>query len=506
MTGLLQTGHANTPGAGVEQTAPNTGLMQVFDYHVIVIGSGPAGCTAAVQACELGARVAVLERQETLGGTTLLSGTIPSKTLREAIIYLRGVRQRPFYGTDFTEKKDITLSDLFIRVRKVVERRVGTMEDRLQAYRHRNLIDVFRGYHATLDGPNSVHAWVLKNPMESITLTAEKIIIAAGSRPRFVPDIPIDNEVVFDSDSVFTLEFKRKTLPQSVIVVGAGVIGAEYGSAFAVLGCKVSLIQRDGTFLTFAERDLVDLLIRRMEDYGVEFVWNTWYDRIERMSGWEEKARVTLTDGRVLEADAVIVASGREVATKVLGLEDVGVEFTEYGLIKVNELFQTSIPSIYAAGDVVGFPALASTSSEQGRMAANYALGRRAGGRRSLFPMCVYTIPEVAMVGYTQQELEAKGIPYAKGVATYEEVTKAGIIGDSHGTLTLLFEPNGGHLLGVHIIGDQACELIHIGQAVLSYNGAIDYFVDNVFNFPTMGEAYKIAALNGAKQLALSGE
>ena len=475
--------------------------MQAFDYDVIVIGSGPAGYTAAIQACDLGARVAVLERQETLGGITLLSGTIPSKTLREAIIYLRGVRQRPFYGTDFTEKKDITLSDLFVRVRKVVERRVAAMEDRLQVYRDRNRIDVFRGYHATLDGPNSVHAWVLRNPMDSMTLKADKIIIAAGSRPRFVPDIPIDNEVIFDSDSVFTLEFKRTTLPESVIVVGAGVIGAEYGSAFAVLGCKVSLIQRDHTFLTFAERSIVDMLVRRMEHYGVDFVWGTWYDRIERVAGPEAKARVTLADGRVLEADAVIVASGREVASKVLGLEDVGVETTEHGLIKVNELFQTSVPSIYAAGDVVGFPALASTSSEQGRMAASYALGRRAGGRKAPFPMCVYTIPEIAMVGYTQQELDDKGIPYAKGVATYEEVTKAGIIGDPHGMLALLFEPNGRHLMGVHIIGDQASELIHVGQAVMSYNGTIDYFIDNVFNFPTMGEAYKIAALNGVKQL-----
>ena len=476
--------------------------MQPFDYDVIVIGSGPAGFTAAIQACEMGARVAILERWETLGGITLLSGTIPSKTLREAILYLRGVRQRQFYGTDFTQKKDITLSDLFVRVRKVVERRIATMEDQLQGYRDQGRIDVYRGYHATVDAPNSVHAWVLKNPMESITLKAEKIIIASGSRPRFVPDIPVDNEVIYDCDSVFTLEFKRKSLPESLVVVGAGVIGAEYGSAFAVLGCKVSLIQRDHSFLTFAEKSLVDMLIRRMEDSGVEFVWNAWYDKIERISGPEEKARVTLADGRTLEADAVIVASGREVASKVLGLEDVGVDTTEHGLIKVNELFQTSIPSIYAAGDVIGFPALASTSSEQGRMAASYALGHRAGGRRARFPMCVYTIPEIAMIGYTQVELDARGIPYAKGVATYDEVTKAGIIGDHHGMMTLLFEPNGGHLLGVHIIGDQACELIHIGQAVMSFNGTIDYFIDNVFNFPTMGEAYKIAALNGVKQLA----
>ncbi len=476
--------------------------MQSFDYDVIVIGSGPAGFTAAIQACEMGARVAILERRETLGGITLLSGTIPSKTLREAILYLRGVRQRQFYGTDFTQKKDITLSDLFVRVRKVVERRVAMMEEQLQAYRDQDRIDIYRGYHATVEAPDSVHAWLLKNPMEAITLKAGKIIIASGSTPRFVPDIPVDNEVIYDSDSVFTLEFKRKSLPESLVVVGAGVIGAEYGSAFAVLGCKVSLIQRDHSFLTFAEESLVDLLIRRMEDSGVEFVWNSWYEKIERIPGSEERARVALADGRTLETDAVIVASGREVASKVLGLEDVGVETTEYGLIKVNELFQTSIPSIYAAGDVIGFPALASTSSEQGRMAASYALGRRAGGRRALFPMCVYTIPEIAMIGYTQVELDARGMPYAKGVATYDEVTKAGIIGDPHGMLTLLFEPNGGHLLGVHIIGDQACELIHIGQAVMSFNGTIDYFIDNVFNFPTMGEAYKIAALNGVKQLA----
>ncbi len=475
--------------------------MKAFDYDVIVIGSGPAGYTAAMQACGLGAKVAILERQETLGGTTLLSGTIPSKTLREAILYLRGVRQRSFYGTDFTEKKNITLADLFVRVRKVVERRVARMEEQIQACCEGNRVDVFRGYHATVDGPNSVHAWVLRNPMESVDLKGEKIIIAAGSRPRFVPDIPIDNEVIFDSDSVFTLELKRTALPESLIVVGAGVIGAEYGSAFAVLGCKVSLIQRDHAFLTFAERPIVEMLIRRMEDDGVEFVWDTWYDRIERLPGPAGKARVALTDGRVLEADAVIVASGREVASRVLGLEDVGVETTAHGLLKVNELFQTSVPSIHAAGDVVGFPALASTSSEQGRMAANYALGRRAGGRRTLFPMCVYTIPEIAMVGYTQQELDTKGIPYAKGAATYEEVTRAGIIGDPHGMLTLLFEPNGWHLLGVHIIGDQACELIHIGQAVMSYNGTIDYFIDNVFNFPTMGEAYKLAALDGVRQL-----
>src|SRR5215467_5826414 len=439
--------------------------MSAFDYDAVVIGSGPAGHAAALQACRLGAKVAILERRDTPGGVSLLSGTIPSKTLREAILYLRGVRQRPFYGTDFTEKQDITLSDLFVRVRKVVERKLSIVEGQLKNH----AIDVYRGYHATIKDPHTVDAWLLSNPLESLTLTAEKIIVATGSRPRRIPEIPVDNEVIFDSDSLVTLDFKRDALPDS---------------------------------LNFVDRGTVDILIQRMSHDGVEFVREAKYESIVRIPGPTNKARLCLTNGQVIEADALLVAMGREVGSKVLGLEDIGVEVSQYGLIKVNELFQTSVPNIYAAGDVIGFPALASTGSEQGRMAASYALGRTAGGRQRFFPMCIYTIPEIAMVGYTEQALQAKGIPYARGVAHYDEITKAGIIGDDHGMLKLLFEPNGLNLLGVHIIGDQASELIHIGQAVMSYNGTIDYFVDNVFNFPTMGEAYKIAALDGIESSA----
>lgn len=471
--------------------------MPTLDYDAVIIGSGPAGHAAALQACRLGARVAIVERLAAPGGVSLLSGTIPSKTLREAILYLRGVRQRPFYGTDFIEKQDITLRDLFVRVRKVVDRKQSTVEEQLT----RHAIDVFRGYHATIDGPHAVHAWVLSNPMESLTLTATTIIVATGSRPRRIPDIPIDNEVIFDSDSLFTLDLKRNALPDSLIVVGAGVVGMEYAAAFAALGCKVWLIHQGSELFSFADRNTVDVLIQRMAHDGVEFVLEAKYESIVRTPGAAPKARLCLTDGRIIEADALVVAMGREVASKVLGLEDVGVEVTKYGLIKVNELFQTSVPSIFAAGDVIGFPALASTSSEQGRIAASYALGRTAGSRQRFFPMCVYTIPEMAMVGYTEQALQAKGIPYARGLARYDEITKAGIIGDDHGMLKLLFEPNGLTLLGVHIIGDQASELIHIGQAVMTYNGTIDYFVDSVFNFPTMGEAYKIAALQGLESL-----
>ena len=472
--------------------------MTAFDYDAVVIGSGPAGHAAALQACRLGAKVAILERRDAPGGVSLLSGTIPSKTLREAILYLRGIRQRPFYGTDFTEKQDITLSDLFVRVRKVVERKLSIVEGQLKNH----AIDVYRGYHATIKDPHTVDAWLLSNPLESLTLTAEKIIVATGSRPRRIPEIPVDNEVIFDSDSLVTLDFKRQALPDSLIVVGAGVVGTEYAAAFAALGCKVWLVHQGRELLNFVDRGTVDILIQRMAHDGVEFVWEAKYESIVRTPGPASKARLCLTNGRVIEADALLVAMGREVGSKVLGLEDIGVEVSQYGLIKVNELFQTSVPNIYAAGDVIGFPALASTSSEQGRMAASYALGRTAGSRQRFFPMCIYTIPEIAMVGYTEQALQAKGIPYARGVAHYDEITKAGIIGDDHGMLKLLFEPNGLNLLGVHIIGDQASELIHIGQAVMSYNGTIDYFVDNVFNFPTMGEAYKIAALDGIESSA----
>jgi NAD(P) transhydrogenase len=467
--------------------------MTAFDYDVVVIGSGPAGHAAALQACRLGAKVAILERRDVPGGVSLLSGTIPSKTLREAILYLRGIRQRPFYGTDFTEKQDITLSDLFVRVRQVVDRKLSTVEGQLI----RHAINIFRGYHATIKGPHAVHAWLLNNPLETLILTAEKIIVATGSRPRRIPEISVDNEVIFDSDSLFTLDLKRDALPDSLIVVGAGVIGIEYAAAFAALGCKVWLVHQGRELLTFVDRSMVNILIQRMAYDGVEFVWEARYESIVRTPRPANKARLCLTNGRVIEADALVVAMGREGASKVLGLEDVGVEVSQYGFINVNELFQTSVPNIYAAGDVIGFPALTSTSSEQGRMAASYALGRTAGTRQRFFPICIYTIPEIAMVGYTEQALEAKGIPFARGVAHYDEITKAGIIGDDHGTLKLLFEPNSLNLLGVHIIGEQASELIHIGQAVMSYNGTIDYFVNNVFNFPTMGEAYKIAASHG---------
>jgi NAD(P) transhydrogenase len=340
-----------------------------------------------------------------------------------------------------------------------------------------------------------VHAWELNNPLESVTLEAERIILATGSRPRRIPDIAVDNEVIFDSDSIYALDRAGGRLPSSLIVLGAGVIGTEYAAAFAALGCKVWLVHRSDVLLPSVDRSLVELLAARMENAGVEFVWKAQHSRVERTA--DNTGRVTLDNGRVLEADAVVAAMGRSVAAKVLGLEDLGVETKAYGLVKVNELFQTSVPSVYAAGDIVGSPSLASIAFEEGRMAASYALGRGIRSYAKTLPMCIYTIPEIATVGQTETQLEEKGLPYATGTARYRDVTRAAIIGDEDGLLKLLFDPTSKTLLGVHIIGEQASELVHIGQAVLRFNGTLDYFIDSVFNFPTLAEAYKLAAMDG---------
>ena len=477
---------------------PQPRAARDYRYDVVVIGSGAAGFQAALRACELGARVALMERRETLGGSGPLSGAVPSKVLRDAASTLLGVRRRPFFGAAADGQKEPVLPDLLARVQKVAHQQTAILENQLQRYPDR--LDVFRGHHATLEGPNAVHAWLLDNPFEGLTLTAGSIIVATGSRPRRLPNIAVDHEVVFDTDSLFSLDFQRDSLPRSLIVLGAESVGVEYASTFAALGCKVWLVHDEGEFLPFVDRQIAGLLTQSLEANGVEFIRGVGHERAGRARG-TGKAQLVLTDGRVVEADALVVAGGRDGASQVLGLEDVGVEVSEDGWIRINELCQTSVPTIYAAGDVTGPPHQASASGEQGRRAAAYALGRRVreGGRLS--PTAVYTTPEIAMMGLTQQDLDAMSVPYARGTARYKDLVKAGIDGDERGLLSLLFEPNSGYLLGVHIIGDQAGELVHIGQAVMQYNGTIEYFLDSTFNVPTLAEAYKVAALDGIRNM-----
>ena len=473
---------------------PQQPAARDYRYDVVVIGSGSAGCQATLQACELGARVALLERRETLGGLGLTSGAISSKVLHEAASQPQGGWQRPTFGESAGGEKDIALPDLMARVQEVAHQQAAMLDDRLQRCGDR--VDVFRGYHATLESPDSVHAWLLNNPFESLTLAAGRIVIATGSSPRRLPDLPVDNQVIFDSDSAFTLGHQRDGLPRSAIVVGAETAGVEYASILAALGAKVWLVCREDEFLPFVDRQIAAELTRYLEACGVEFINGTECERAERASG-QDGGQVVLADGRVLEAEVLVVACGREGATQVLGLEDVGVQVGVHGLIPVNELYQTSVPTLFAAGDVARLPGPTSASDQQGRLAAAYALGRRLESGKTPPAISIYTIPEIAMAGATQQSLEAAGVPYVQGTARYEDLIKAGIAGQRHGLLSLLFEPGSGRLLGVHMIGNQACELIHVGQAVMGLGGTVEYFLDGTFNVPTLAEAYKMAALDG---------
>ncbi|MCO4747222.1 MAG: FAD-dependent oxidoreductase, partial [Proteobacteria bacterium] len=376
-------------------------------------------------------------------------------------------------------------------VDKVVADRIRVVRAQLE----RAGVTLFVGYHATVASPSEVEAWRLDHPLDTLSLNADRIILATGSRPRQVPGVPVDNETVFDSDSVTNLLFRRQALPRTIVVLGAGVIGIEIASMFGALGCEVHLVNRGPELLPRVDRDLVDVLQQRLSADGVQLHNGRSFETVECLESG--LARVKLDSGQHLDADCVVAALGREVASEVLGLDDVGVELKRHGLVRVNELFQTNVPSIYAVGDVIGSPSLASTAFEEGRKAASYALGRAPRNAALPVPMCIYTIPAIASVGFSELELADRGVPHRVGRAQYDALTKAGIVGDDQGMVKLLFEPNTRQLLGAHIVGDLASELIHIAQAVLAHNGTVEYFVDSVVNFPTLTEAFKYAALDG---------
>ena len=456
-------------------------------YDLIVIGSGPAGQKGAIAAAKVHKRVAVIDRKEMIGGCSLHLGTIPSKTLREAILYLSGIRQRSFYGTSYTVKDNIVAADLVSRVRMVLERETQVIRHQL----HRNGVVTIDGTARFID-PHTLE-------VESFTgvrrVSGDRILIACGTRPAENPSIPTDGRRIFNSDQLLELE----EIPHELIVVGGGVVGLEYASMFAALNTRVTLIDQRPTLLDFADRELIEALSYHLRSQGVTFRLGEQVSSVVAIPDGRVEAR--LESGKIVRSDSLLYAVGRQANTDLLNLDAAGVPADARGRIEVNSHYQTAVPHIYAAGDVVGFPALAASSMEQGRLASAHMFGKPGTLVAEQMPYGIYTIPEISMVGQCEQTLTANRVCYEVGVAKFCELAKGQMVGDEIGLLKLIFDPESRRLLGVHVIGDSATEIIHIGQAVLTLGGTIDYFRDAVFNYPTLAEAYKVAALNGLNKL-----
>ncbi|HEY6403143.1 MAG TPA: Si-specific NAD(P)(+) transhydrogenase [Blastocatellia bacterium] len=456
-------------------------------YDLVVIGSGPAGQKGAIAAAKLEKKVAVIDRKGMIGGVSLHTGTIPSKTMREAILYMTGFRQRAFYGCDYALKERISKEDLTDRIRIVQEREMDVVKHQFR----RNEVTVIQGSAQFLDQ----HTVRVTSENGEVSIEAEKFLIACGTRPARNPMIPFDGQTVIDSG-----EMERLTsIPKELIVVGAGVIGIEYASMYAALESRVTVIEQRPEMLDFVDREIVEQLQYHLRNLDVILRFGEKVLSVEKESDGDVVA--ILESGKTVRGDALLYAVGRQTNADLLNLEAAGVPIDERGKIKVDEYFQTMVSHIYAAGDVIGFPALAATSMQQGRLAANHMFG--ADSNHSAFPLPygIYTIPEISMIGKTERQLTEEKIPYEVGVAKYDELARGQILGDQTGKLKLLFDPRNLKLLGLHIIGEGATELIHIGQAVLNTGSTIEYFRDTVFNYPTLAEAYKVAALNGLNKL-----
>jgi NAD(P) transhydrogenase len=462
------------------------------DFDLVVIGSGPAGQRAAIQAAKLGKSVMLVERQDVVGGVCINTGTIPSKTLREAVLHLSGHRERGIYGASYQVKQNITIEDLHFRTAHVIRHEIDVTRHQLQ----RNRVEVAIG-NAVFADPHTVR--IESVPGRNVrNVTAAHIVIASGTQATRDGRIPFDGQRIMISDDVMTL----KKLPRSLSVIGAGVIGIEYATIFAVLGVRVTMVDKRERLLPFIDHEITDTLAHQMHEHRVTLRLGEEVRGIEPFADERgERVRVSLVSGKQIVTEAALYSIGRTGATASLDLSAAGVHADERGRLTVNEHYQTNQPHIYAVGDVIGFPSLASTSMEQGRRAACHAFKVTAESVPSLFPYGIYTIPEISTVGRTEEELTQAGIPYEIGKANYREIARGQIIGDSSGLLKLIFHLETRELLGVHIIGEGASELIHIGQAVLAHKGTIDYFVNTVFNYPTLAECYKTAAFDGINRL-----
>jgi NAD(P) transhydrogenase len=456
-------------------------------YDLLVIGTGPAGQKAAIQAAKLGKMVGIIERKEVVGGVCINTGTIPSKSLREAVLYLSGFRQRSFYGSEYRLKRTITIEDLAFRADHVIKNEIQIVENQMT----RNRVDLLYGA-ATFVGPHRVR---IQQTSGFVEHEADFIVIAVGTEPARPAEIPFDGQTVIDTDDLLTL----KHIPESIVIVGGGVIGTEYASILAALGIPVTLIDKQPRLLEFVDSELIGALQQQMTQIGVTLLHEEEVVRIAKQS--DGRVLVHLKRAAPIETSTLLYAIGRVGATGHLNLEAVGLKADARGRVPVNEHFQTAVPHIYAAGDVIGFPALASTSMQQGRHASCHAFGHPDRTDTELLPYGIYSIPEMSMVGRNEDDLAKADIPYGVGIARYREIARGQIIGDESGLLKLLFHRHSRQVLGVHAIGEGATELIHIGQAVMAFRGRIDYFIDTVFNYPTLAECYKVAALDGINRL-----
>ncbi len=462
--------------------------MQISDYDLVVIGSGPAGQKAAIAAAKARKRVAVIDRTGMIGGVSVHTGTIPSKTVREAIFQLTGFAVKALYGNGSQSRVDVSIQDVSSRVNAIVARETEVVRAQLK----RNGVAIYQGDALFLDS----HTVGVQGDGEEIRIKAEKVLVACGTRPAHSPEIPFDNHRIVDTDHLSGLG----GLPKEIIVVGAGVVGLEFASFMAALGADVTLIDQRPALLEFVDRQIVEALSYHLRQLGVTFRLGEKVAQVG-VDAKRDFVFAELQSGKRVHGDALIYAVGRQANGDQLHLEAAGLAADSRGRVKVNEFFQTEVPHVYAAGDVIGFPALASTSMEQGRLAASHMFGIAFERMPDLFPYGIYTIPEISMVGQTEETLTSNRVPYEVGIAKYSELAKSMMLGDEAGMLKLLFDPQTRKLLGVHALGQRATEIIHVGQAVLFYGGSVEYFRDMVFNYPTLAEAYKVAALDGLNKL-----
>jgi len=458
-----------------------------FDYDLLVLGCGPAGQRAAVQAAKLKKKVGIVDKREVVGGICVNVGTIPSKSFKEAVLYLSGFRQRNIYGAGYRVKSQIEMSDLTFRCNRIMMTEIEVIKNQLQ----RNFVDVIPGHAHFIDQ----HTVEITSSVETLRLTADKFVVAVGAEPVKPSNIAFNGKTIFTSDDILTME----KLPTEMVVVGGGVIGTEYGSMFAALGVSVTIVDARKRLLGFVDEEIIECLQYQMRSLGVTLRLGEEVKSVEERP--DGQVVTSLKSGKVIVSDCVLFSAGRHSATATLGLEAVGLKADERGRIIVNSNYKTECENVFAAGDVIGFPALASTSGAQGRLASLAAFGVQERSNSVPLPFGIYSIPEISYVGLNEDELTRKEIPYEVGIAWYKEIARGLLIGDEQGMLKLLFHRETREILGVHIIGEASTELVHIGQSVMALKGGLDYLLDAVFNYPTLAECYKVAALDGYNKL-----